>query len=345
MQRGGATLSLKMIEWLSHIPRLELAEPWWLLFLLVLALAAWLRERLQDKSPAILFPGLERLKASGFEARRWLTVVPQWLRGSAVVFCVLALTGPRLLIRQSEAEARGIDVMLALDISESMLQKDFAGKSRLDAAREVARNFVLRRSNDRMGLVVFRGKGYTQCPLTLDHEVLAMLLDHLSPKVIQDDGTAIGTAILIAVNRLKASESSHKVIILVTDGENNAGDVSPANAAGLAARNGIRIYAINAGVITTEDRMDLSGESGSHTLRDEESLQGMARTTGGGYFRVDDQAGFDKTISAIDRQEKSRYAGAVIEHRAGLFFFLLLVAVVLLLLEVMLSNTRLLRIP
>ncbi len=334
-----------MPEWLSHIPRLELAEPWWLLLLPVLAVAAWLKERLQDKSPAILFPGLERLKASGFEARQWVTVVPQWLRGSAVVFCVLALTGPRLLVRQSEAEARGIDVMLALDISESMLQKDFAGKSRLDAAREVAHNFVLRRSNDRMGLVVFRGKGYTQCPLTLDHEVLAMLLDHLSPKVIQDDGTAIGTAILIAVNRLKVSESSNKVIILVTDGENNAGEVGPATAAGLAARNGIRIYAINAGFKTVEGRQDVAGERGGDPLRDEESLQGIARTTGGGYFRVDDPAGFDKTISTIDRQEKSRHAGPVMEHRSGLFFFFLLAAVLLLLLEVMLSNTRLLRVP
>jgi len=334
-----------MPEWLSHIPRLELAEPWWLLLLPLLAVAPWLKERLQDKSPAILFPGLERLKASGFEARRWLTVLPQWLRGSAVVFCVLALTGPRLLIRQSEAEARGIDVMLALDISESMLQKDFAGKSRLVAAREVARNFVLRRSNDRMGLVVFRGKGYTQCPLTLDHEVLAMLLDHLSPKVIQDDGTAIGTAILIAVNRLKVSESSNKVIILVTDGENNAGEVGPATAAGLAARNGIRIYAINAGFKTAEGRQNVAGESGGDPLRDEESLQGIARTTGGGYFRVDDPAGFDKTISTIDRQEKSRHAGPVMEHRSRLFFFFLLAAVVLLLLEVMLSNTRLLRVP
>jgi len=204
---------------------------------------------------------------------------------------------------------------------------------------------VLRRSNDRMGLVVFRGKGYTQCPLTLDHEVLAMLLDHLSPKVIQDDGTAIGTAILIAVNRLKVSESSNKVIILVTDGENNAGEVGPATAAGLAARNGIRIYAINAGFKTAEGRQDVAGERGGDPLRDEESLQGIARTTGGGYFRVDDPAGFDKTISTIDRQEKSRHAGPVMEHRSGLFFFFLLGAVVLLLLEVMLSNTRLLRVP
>jgi Ca-activated chloride channel family protein len=226
-----------------------------------------------------------------------------------------------------------------------MLQRDFAGKSRLDAAREVARNFVLRRSNDRIGLVVFRGEGYTQCPLTLDHEVLAMLIDHLSPAVIGDDGTAIGTAILIAANRLKASESSHKAIILVTDGENNAGEVGPATAASLAAKSGIRIYVINAGFKTVEDRLELSGEGGTHAATDEESLQSIARTTGGRYFKVDDSAELDKTIRIIDRQEKSRYAGPIMEQRFELFFALLLAAVVLLFVEVILSHTRLLRIP
>jgi Ca-activated chloride channel family protein len=336
-----------MLEWFSHIPRLELAQPWWLLLLPLFALAAWFRSWLEHsgKAPSILFPALERLRDSGFAAHRWLCQLPQWLRWSALVLIVLSLTGPYLLFRQTEAESRGIDVMLALDISESMLQKDFGGKSRLDAAREVARNFVLRRSNDRIGLVVFRGKGYTQCPLTLDHEVLALLLDRLSPAVIQDDGTAIGSAILIAINRLKASESLHKVLILVTDGENNAGEIGPGTAAVLAARSGIRIYVINAGFKVVEKRPDITGESASHSLTDEESLQGIARTTGGGYFRVEDPAAFDETIRAVDRLEKKRLAGPVMEHRSMLFFQFLLVAVVLLFLEVVLSNTRLLRIP
>jgi Ca-activated chloride channel family protein len=336
-----------MLEWFSHIPRLELAQPWWLLLFLLFALAEWFRrwQERQGKAPAILFPALERLRDSGFAAHRWLCQLPQWLRWGALVLCVLSLTGPYLLFRQTEAESKGIDVMLALDISESMLQKDFGGKSRLDAAREVARSFVLRRSNDRIGLVVFRGKGYTQCPLTLDHEVLAMLLDRLSPAVIQDDGTAIGSAILIAVNRLKSSESLHKVMILVTDGENNAGEIGPATAAGIAARSGIRIYVINAGFKVVNKRLDITGESGGHPLTDEESLQGIARTTGGGYFRVEDPAAFDETIRSIDRLEKKRLAGPIMEHRSGLFFQLLMVAVVLLFLEVVLSNTRLLRIP
>ncbi len=335
-----------MLEWFSHIPRLEVAEPWWLLLLPFFALVArfkvW-RER-SGRAPAILFPALERLRDSGFEARSWLCHLPQWLRWAALVLSVLALAGPYLLVRQTEAESKGIDVMLALDISESMLQSDFGGKSRLDAAREVARSFVLRRSNDRIGLVVFRGKGYTQCPLTLDHEVLAMLLDHLSSGVIQEDGTAIGSAILIAVNRLKASESSHKVLLLVTDGENNAGEIGPATAAGIAARNGIRIYVIDAG-FKVQERREPSGQSSTQSPKDEESLQGIARTTGGGYFRVEDPAAFDETIRAIDRLEKKRLAGPIMEHRSGLFFQLLQLALVLLFLEAVLSNTRLLRIP
>ncbi len=337
---------IAMLNWLSHIPRFEFAGPWWLMLLPLLACFAWLKvRREQQGNPGILFPNLERLKVSGFEVPRWLRLLPQWLRWSALVLSVLAIAEPRFLFRQTEAEARGIDVMLALDISESMMQRDFTGKSRLDAAREVARSFVLRRSNDRIGLVVFRGEGYTQCPLTLDHGVLAMLIDHLSPVVIRDEGTAIGTAILIAANRLKASESSNKAIILVTDGENNAGEVGPATAAGLAANNGIRIYVINTGFKTVEDRLELPTRSGINAATDGESLQSIALTTGGRYFRVDDAAGLDKTIRMIDQQEKSRHSGPVIEQRSELFFALLLVAVVLLLIEVILSHTRLLRIP
>lgn len=336
-----------MLNWLEHLPRLEFEAPLWLLLLPFLLLVIWLkgvRER-KGNHAAIMFPGLERLQASGFGVHRWLRFLPQRLRWSALFFCIVALSAPRLLFRQTEAEAQGIDVILALDISESMLKRDFTGRSRLDAAREVARNFVLRRSNDRIGLVVFRGEGYTQCPLTLDHEVVAMLLDHLSPTVIQDDGTAIGTAILIAVNRLKASESSHKIVILVTDGENNAGEVSPATAAGLAAQHGIKIYAINAGFKTVEDRLGQPDEGVAHTVKDEVSLQEVVKMTGGGYFSVEDPSGLDETIRTIDRQEKHRQGSSVVEHRSGLFFSLLGVVVVLFFVEVALSHTRLLKVP
>jgi Ca-activated chloride channel homolog len=336
-----------MQEWFSNLPGLELAAPWWLLLLPLLGLLAWVRARRDrlGKNPAVLFPGLERLRDSGFEASRVLRHLPLWLRWSALVLCVFALTGPHILIRQSEAEARGIDVMLVIDISDSMLQKDNSGQSRLDAARNVARHFVLRRSNDRVGLVIFRGKGYTQCPLTVDHDVLALLLDHISPQVIQDEGTAIGSAILIATNRLKVSSSQHKVIILITDGENNTGEVGPATAATLAAQSGIRIYVVNAGFKIAGEATGLTDESTAHASIDEESLKGIARTTGGGYFKAEDPSVLDNTIKTIGRLETSRRSGQLIERRSGLFFYLLLPAVLLLFLEVILSNTRLLRIP
>ena len=334
-----------MQEWFISLPRLELADPWWLLLLPLLALAIGLMQMRRPKTPTMLFPGIERLQHSGFDAGKLVRQLPFWLRWSAFLLLVSALAGPRLLFRQSEAETKGIDVIVALDISESMLQRDASGTSRLDAAREVARSFVLRRSGDRIGLVVFRGKGYTQCPLTRDHEVLAMLLDRMSPEVIQDDGTAIGSAILIALNRLKGSDSSHKVVILVTDGENNAGEVGPITAAELAKEAGVRIYVVNAGFKTVDDSHTLPGEGSRHTPKDEETLQGIARTTHGGYFRVEDNASFDDTIRMIDRLEKTRFAGPLMEHRSELFLPLLLLGVVLLFLEVLLSNTRLLRIP
>ena len=334
-----------MQERFIAIPRLEVADPWWLLLLPLFAALAWLLHIRRSKTPALLFAGVERLKQSGFDARKLLRKLPWWLRWSAFLLLGLALAGPRLLFRQSEAETKGIDVILALDISESMLQRDAGGTSRLDAAREVARNFVLRRSSDRIGLVVFRGKGYTQCPLTRDHEVLAMLLERMTPGVIQDDGTAIGSAILIALNRLKGSSSSHKVVILVTDGENNAGEVGPATAAELAQSVGVRIYVVNAGFKTVDEHPASSGEAATPGLNAEETLQGVARTTHGGYFRVEDRASFDQTIRTIDRMEKTRFAGPLMERRSDLFLPLLLLGVVLLFVEVVLSNTRLLRIP
>ncbi len=229
--------------------------------------------------------------------------------------------------------------MLALDISESMLQKDFSGESRLDAAKEVTRKFVLRRTNDRIGLVVFRGKGYTQCPLTLDHEVLAMLLDRVSPRVIQDDGTAIGTAILIALNRLRVSDSAQRVIILVTDGENNTGEVWPSTAAELAVHNGVRIYTVNAAKPVAGDTAPV------HRVTDDETLQSIARMTGGGYYRAEDPGALQKTIAAIDQLEKKRYSGHLVERHTSMFFQLVFSSLALLILDVLLSNTRLLRIP
>lgn len=324
-----------MPEWLFHISRFGIEEPLWLLLLPLLAMAAWwrcLRER-QGMRAALLFPDVDRLREDGFEAPLIVRQATSWLRWGALVLAVFAMIRPYIVFEESIAESRGIDLVLVLDISESMLQEDAGGKSRLGAVKEVAREFIARRSNDRIGIVVFRGSGYTLCPLTLDHRVAGMLLDTLTPEAIRDEGTAVGSAILIAVNRLKVSQSSGKVIILLTDGASNAGGIDPMTAAGIAAGQGITIHTVGAG-----SRKD--GFSGLH----EEELRQVAGSSGGRYFIAGDVASLSESLRLIDRLEKSRMASPLAGRKSELFLYLLAPAVVMLLGEAVLANTRLLRI-
>jgi len=325
-----------MTEWLSHIPRIGMEEPLWLLLLPPLALSAWwlsMRER-KGKSPALLFPDVDRLREAGFEVPLFLRRATSRLRWGALLLGVLAMTGPYLVVEERVAESSGIDMVLALDISESMLQKDAGGRSRLDAVKEIAREFISRRNNDRIGIVVFRGNGYTLCPLTLDHRVAGMLLDAVTPEAIRDEGTAVGTAILIAVNRLKASQSSGKVIILLTDGASNAGSIDPLTAAGIAASQGITIHTVGAG-------SRKGGFSGLH----EEELRQVAGASGGRYFLAGGLSSLSESFREIDRLEKSRISSPIAKRKSELFLYLLVPSLLLLLGEAVLANTRLLRIP
>jgi len=325
-----------MQEWFSHIPRITFEEPLWLLLLPVLALSAWWlrRRQKQGRSPALPFPDAGLLLKEGFEASLVRRSITGWLRWTALALGVLAMTRPQLVLEETVAEAMGIDVVLALDISGSMLQRDAGARSRLDAVREVGREFIDRHASDRIGIVVFRGQGYTLCPLTLDHRVAGMLLETVTPGAISDDGTAVGTAILIAVNRLRASQSSQKVVILLSDGASNAGQIDPVTAASVAARQGIRIYTVGAG----------SGNKGSSGL-DEVGLRSVSGVTVGRYFRAGDQASLAESFRAIDRLEKSPLSSPVTRRTTGLFVPLLVPSLVLLLLEAVLGNTRLLRVP
>lgn len=325
-----------MQEWFAHSPRIRIEEPLWLLWLVVLVFVAWLLRRRErgGMAPVLWFPDVDRLKKEGFEAPLILTKLQDWLRWTALVLGVLAMTRPQILLEETVAESRGIDVVLALDISGSMLQTDADGRSRLDAVREVGSEFIDRHANDRIGIVVFRGQGYTLCPLTLDHRVAGMLLDTVIPGVIRDEGTAVGTAILIAVNRLRVSQSAQKVIILLSDGASNAGQIDPVTAASVAAREGIRIYTVGAG----------SGSQGPSGL-DEAGLRSVADAAGGRYFRAGNAESLAGTFREIDRLEKSPLSSPVTRRTSGLFVPLLVAALVLLLLEAVLGNTRLLRIP
>lgn len=324
-----------MQQWLSRVPFAGFEEPLSLLLLPLFAIVARAMCPGKRGRPGMLvIPDAGRLLDEGFQAPLVHRRLLDWLRWTALVLGVLALARPQLVVEKGIAESRGIDVVLVLDISESMRQTDADGRSRLDAVRSVAREFMTRNSRDRIGIVAFKGQGYTLCPLTLDHRVAGMLLDTVSHEVIDDEGTAIGTAILVAVNRLRASESARKVMILFSDGVSNDGEVDPVTAASVAARYGVRIYAVGAG----------SGNTTPSGL-DEEQLRRVAGVAGGRYFRAGNAGSLAETFRTIERLEESTLSSPVSRQTRSLFLPLLVLALLLFLCEAVLANTRLLRVP
>ncbi len=330
-----------MQELIFRIAAVELAQPWWLVLLLLLPFAWWLERRRERGRNAMMFPGVSRLKAEGAEAGRWI-LFPRWLVRSALVLAVLATGRPQIIREVSTASEKGIDIMLALDISESMLEKDF-GESRLSAAKKIALRFVDKRPQDRIGLVLFRGRSFTQCPLTLDHKLLGTLLSQVSVDAISDEGTAIGSAILMGTNRLKASVSLERVLVLLTDGEHNTGRVGPVTAAGIAGSQGIRVYVIKVGRSGNPDTIGSSDEVEENDK--DEQLQNAAGLTGGFFFSAADEKALDNVFREIDALERSRLGGSRVAVRTELYSWFLLPALLLLLAGLGLGNTRLLRVP
>jgi len=209
---------------------------------------------------------------------------------------LLGLARPQQSLGEKPQQKEGIDILLCLDTSSSMEAQDLR-PNRLEAAKTVSKAFVKSRPDDRLGLVLYAGIALTQCPLTTDHGTLGLLLDGIFPGITQRDGTAIGNAIATCVNRLKDIPGKSKVVILLTDGRSNAGEIDPIKAAELAAEYGIKIYAIGVG---TESRQGmLMGAS-----IDMETLDNVARTTGGKAFRATNNEGLEEIYSEIDRLEK-----------------------------------------
>jgi Ca-activated chloride channel family protein len=295
-------------------PGLDLARPWALVLLagVPLALAALLLER--RRAPRLLHPRAATLAAAGvgrglLARLAWL---PQALVVAALALVALGLARPRAHERRPEAAAvEGIDIVIALDMSTSMRAADFKPQSRFHVAKEVLKDFIGRRPSDRIGLVAFAGDAYTQCPLTLDAGILRQLVDQLRVGSIED-GTAIGNAIATAVNRLRESDAKSKVIILITDGDNNAGQVSPLEAAEMARSLGIRVFPIlvgKGGVVPYP-----VGEIFGRTVYEDREfpvnpklLSDIARVTGGTFATATDQDGLEHGLQAVlDRMEKTR---------------------------------------
>ena len=319
----------------------EFAQPRWLLLLLLLPLVWWLERRHEKGRRRMMFPGVSNLKTSGMSAGWWVHL-PRWLVRSSIVLAILAMGRPQVARDVTVASDRGIDIVLALDISESMLEEDFGG-SRLDAAKNIALRFIRNRPKDRLGLVLFRGKSFTQCPLTLDHKLLDMLVRQVSVDAISDDGTAIGSAILVGTNRLKASISKERVLVLLTDGEHNRGEIGPVTAAGIAGSRGVRIYVIG---MSIQERAENTGSlvEGSIAGR-EDVLRKVAFLTGGSFFNASDERALKDAFREIDTMERSRLDGPAPVVRVELFPLLLLSALIVLATGLILGGGRLMRIP
>lgn len=291
----------------------RLAHPWALVLLLGPALAlaalAWQRRRV----PRLRHPRAALLAGAGpgLVGRLWF--LPHLLLAAALALAAVALARPQGRDRVATASSvDGIDIVVALDLSTSMKAADFRPHNRLHVAKEVLKEFVRRRGTDRIGLVVFAGEAYTQAPLTLDGNVLVDLVDRLRFGVIED-GTAIGNAIATAANRLRESDARSKVIILLTDGDSNAGQLSPREAAGIARALGVPVFPIlvgKGGVVPYPAGVDLLGNP-VYEQRDfpvnPDLLREIAETTGGTFTVATDRASLETGLQAVlDRMEKTR---------------------------------------
>jgi Ca-activated chloride channel family protein len=290
-----------------------LARPWALLLLAAvpLALAALLLER--RRAPTLRHPRAATLARTGRGLLASLGFLPQTLLLAALALAAVALARPQARERRPEATSvEGIDIVIAFDLSTSMRAADFAPQNRLHVAKEVLKDFVARRRTDRIGLVVFAGDAYTQCPLTLDAGILRTLVDQLRFGLIED-GTAIGNAIATAVNRLRESTTKSKAIVLITDGDNNAGQVSPLEAAEMARTLGIRVFPIlvgKGGLVPYPVGVDVLGRP-IHEHREfpvnPGLLREIARLTGGTYANATDRETLEHGLQAVlDRMEKTR---------------------------------------
>lgn len=271
------------------------------------------------------------------------------MRTAVISLFIVSLARPQTVNREREHETKGVDIVIALDISGSMLAEDFQPENRLSVAKEEAKKFIFGRENDRIGLVVFAREAFTQCPLTLDYEILANLLKDIQIGMIQD-GTAIGMGIATAVNRLRESEAKSKVVILITDGENNAGKIDPVTAAELARTFGIKVYSIlvgRGGLVPFPINDPLFGKRyvQAEVDIDEFSLKRIADLTGGVFFRARDPKALAEIYARINELEKSEVKVQEYVSFDELFHLFLIPALFLLGLELGLKNTLFLRIP
>lgn len=328
------------------------ANPEFLILLVILPVMIYwyLKRRRSPKSSATLrYSNLGVVKQSKSTTMKQLRHVLFVLRVLAAGLLVIVLARPQSGQKESQVQTEGVDIILAMDVSSSMLAEDFKPKNRLEAAKLVAGDFIRGRSNDRIGLVVFAAESFTQCPLTLDYGIVLQFLERVSTGMI-DDGTAIGMAIGNCVNRLKDSKAKSKVVILLTDGRNNRGELDPITAAKVAQAFDIRIYTIGAGkrgeaLYPINDPLFGKRYMRAPVQIDEELLKNIAEITGAQYFRATDKTSLEQIYAEIGEMEKTKIEVTEYTRYSELFLPYLLAALVFIVLEIFLANTKFRKIP
>ena len=329
---------------------MEFKNPLFFLLLLVLVpYIVWYVLRFKQSLPSLKVPDTTKYVKVPKTFRLYLMHMPFLLRLilMSLVGCILARPQSRHSCSNNDVE--GIDIMLAVDVSTSMLAQDFK-PNRVEALKEIAQRFIEKRPNDNMGLTMFAGEAYTQCPLTTDHTVLMNLYNsvdcNMAARGIIDDGTAIGDGIMNAILRLKESQAKSKVIILLTDGVNNSGNISPQTAAEIAKKYGIRIYTIGIGRNGMAPYPLPTGGTAMLPVEiDEQTMTKISTETGGQYFRAQKNAELDAIYQDIDKMERTKFNVKQFSRRGELYQPFAIAAFVVLLLEILLRTVVLKRLP
>lgn len=311
----------------------------WLLVIPALMLVHYVYIELSGRRSHLRVPDVKFWKAGGRSVLGVIRHLPFLLRTIALVMIIIAIARPRSSTKMDKIDTEGIDIVLAMDVSTSMLARDFT-PDRISAAKDIAIEFISQRPSDRMGIVVFAGESYTQCPLTTDRATLINLMKEIETGLIED-GTAIGNGLATAVARMQNSDAKSRVVILLTDGVNNSGEITPQTAADIAKTYGIRVYTIGVGANGTAPYPVMTPwgvqMQNVEVEIDENLLKNIAETTGGRYFRATDNTKLSEIYSEINKMEKARTTIDSFPIYKEMFTGFALIALACLLLEVLIS--------
>ncbi|MBS1685381.1 MAG: VWA domain-containing protein [Bacteroidetes bacterium] len=333
-----------------HLSHITFANRWvlWLIPVVAILAIVWWYLRQRKQYPTLTFSDTSAFKGFQSPVKGVLKKYAPLLRILSIGFLLVALARPQNSYDESSSTTEGIDIVLAMDVSTSMLSQDFK-PNRLEAAKSVALDFVEGRPHDRIGLVVFAGESFTQCPVTIDHTIVKNQLKDIKNGILED-GTAIGMGLSTAVQRLKDSESKTKVVILMTDGVNNRGIIDPRMAADIAVQFGVRCYTIGVGKNGQALTPVAMGPNGlifdyAEVQIDEALLRTIADKTGGKYYRATDNRSLKGIFEQIDKLEKTKINVSAWTHKTEKFHLFALIAAALLLIEWVLRYTVLRSIP